>query len=168
MPPNTPPGSAWDFAVPSGSAALVRSGDSGLVACDVRSCVTMAKRIEDLPIYQKVMEFWLAVNALLEKPTLSKDRDLLGQISRANDSISSNMVEGFEQGTDRAFANFLTHSKASVAEVRQRLKQAHLKRYITLPELQTVLVLGEALSKMLGGFIKYLRRCDWRDRGQGG
>jgi four helix bundle protein len=78
------------------------------------------------------------------------------------------MVEGFEQGTDRAFANFLTHSKASVAEVRQRPKQAHLKRYITLRELQTVLVLGEALSKMLGGFIKYLRRCDWRDRGHGG
>jgi four helix bundle protein len=127
----------------------------------------MAKKIEDLPIYEKVMECWIAVNALLEKPSLRKDRDLLGQISRANDSISSNMVEGFEQGTDRAFASFLTPSKASVAEVRQRLKQAHLKRYITGSELEPVLVLGEALSKMLGGFIKYLRRCDWRDRGQG-
>ena len=113
------------------------------------------------------MEFWVAVNSLVAKPSLRNDRDLAGQISRANDSISSNMVEGFEQGTDRAFASYLTHSKASVAEVAQRLRQAHLKHYITESELQCVLASGEALGKMLGGFIKYLRPCDWRDRGHG-
>jgi four helix bundle protein len=77
----------------------------------------MAHKIEELPIYPKVIEFWVAVNALLAKPALRGDRDLHGQISRANSSIPSNMVEGFEQSTDRAFANFLTHSKGSVAEV---------------------------------------------------
>jgi four helix bundle protein len=125
----------------------------------------MAARLEELPIYPKVMEFWVAVNALLEKPRLRSDRDLHGQVSRANSSIPSNMVEGFEQGTDRAFANFLSYSKGSLAEVLLRLKQAHFKNYITKEELETVLVAGETLGKMLGGFIKYLRRTDWHDRG---
>ncbi len=125
----------------------------------------MADKIEELPIYPKVIAFWVAVNALLEKPRLRSDRDLHGQISRANSSIPSNMVEGFEQGTDRAFANFLTHSKASLAEVLLRLKQAYFKNHITKDELDAAATAGETLGKMLGGFIKYLRRTDWRDRG---
>ncbi len=125
----------------------------------------MAHKIEELPIYPKVVEFWSAVNALLDKPRLRSDRDLHEQISRASNSIPSNMVEGFEQGTDRAFANFLTYSKGSLAEVLTRLKQAYFKNYITADELKPRLVAGEELGKMLGGFIKYLRRCGWRDRG---
>ena len=74
------------------------------------------------------------------------------------------MVEGFEQATDRAFAN-LTYSKGSVAEVRKRLKQAYFKKYITAEELAPRLEAAEELGKMLGGFIKYLRRSDWGDRG---
>jgi len=75
------------------------------------------------------------------------------------------MVEGFEQGSDRAFANFLTHSKGSLAEVLARLKQAHFKKYISEEELKRLLEPGIELGKMLGGFIKYLRDCDWDDRG---
>ncbi len=127
--------------------------------------VAMAHKIEDLPIHAKVVAFSSAVNALLEKPRLRNNRDLHEQISRANDSIPSNMVEGFEQGTDRAFANYLTYSKGSVAEVVRRLKQAYYKHCITADELNQLLSAGEDLGKMLGGFIKYLRRCDWKDRG---
>ena len=125
----------------------------------VRCAVFMAHKIEELPIYAKVVKFWSAVNALLDKPRVRNNRDLHGQISRANDSIPSNMVEGFEQGTDRAFANFLTHSKGSLAEVLARLKQAHFKKCITADELEPLLIAGDELGKMLGGFIKYLRRC---------
>ena len=136
-----------------------------MMACPLRFGSAMAHKLEELPIYVKGVEFWKAVNALLDKPRLRNDRDLHGQLSRANDSIPSNMVEGFEQSTDRAFANFLTYSKGSVAEVRKRLKQAYFKKYITADELAPRLEAAEELGKMLGGFIKYLRRCDWGDRG---
>ena len=125
----------------------------------------MANKIEDLPIYHKAVAFWSAVNAILESPRLRRDRRLHEQISNANDSITSNMVEGFDQGTDRAFANFLTHSKASLAEVLTRLKQAYFKKHISEEQLKRQLINGEELGKMLGGFIKYLRRSDWNDRG---
>jgi four helix bundle protein len=128
----------------------------------------MANKLEELPIYAKVVEFWSAVNALLEKPLLRRNRDLHEQISRANDSIPANMTEGFEQGTDRAFANYVTHSKASLSEVLKRLKLAYFKHCVTADEVDPLLVRGEELGKMFGGFIKYLRQSDWKDRGSHG
>ncbi len=76
------------------------------------------------------------------------------------------MCEGFEQSTDKAFANYLNYSKVSLAEVLGRLEQAHLKRHLTTEELRTRAAMGEELGKMLGGFIKYLRGCDWKKRGR--
>jgi four helix bundle protein len=125
----------------------------------------MAKKIEDLPIFSKVEEFWSAINAILDKPAVRKDSDLHDQISRANESVPSNMVEGFEQGTDRGFAHFLTYSKGSVAEVLRRLRKAYYRRYLTQEELDARLAEGEELQKMLGGFIKYLEQSDFKDRG---
>src|SRR4029078_9432935 len=125
----------------------------------------MGRKGEESPVYHKAVAFWSAVNAILESPRLRKDRRLHEQIADANDSITSNIVEGFEQTTDRAFANFLTHSKASLAEVLARLKQAHFKKCISEDQLTPQLASGEELGKMLGGFIKYLRRTDWDDRG---
>jgi four helix bundle protein len=46
------------------------------------------------------------------------------------------MIEGFEQGTDRAFANYLTYSKGSLGEVLKRLKKAYFKKLITAEELE--------------------------------
>jgi len=125
----------------------------------------MARKLEELPIYEKAVAFWVAVNETLENPRLRRDRKLHDQISDANDSITSNMVEGFEQSSDRAFANFLTHSKSSLAEVLTRLKQAYFKKCISEEELKRHVDPGEELGKMLGGFIKYLRSSDWEDRG---
>ena len=125
----------------------------------------MARKIEDLPIHSKVEAFWSAINAILDKPAVRKDSDLHHEISRANESIPSNMVEGFEQGTDRAFAHFLTYSKGSIAEVLKRLRKAYYRRYIDADELNARIAQGEELGKMLGGFIKYLQECDFKDRG---
>jgi four helix bundle protein len=138
------------------------------LACAVRSVGSMAHKLEELPIYHKAVAFWSAVNALLETPRLRRNRKLHEQISEANDSITANMVEGFEQGTDRAFANFLSYSKGSLAEVLRRLKQARFKNLISEEQLAPFLGPGEELGKMLGGFIKYLRNCGWNDRGSHG
>ena len=126
----------------------------------------MAAKIEDLPIYARATEFCVAVNTLLERPALRRNSRLRGQIEEANDSIIANMHEGFEQPTDRAFANYLTYAKASLAEVLGRLQAARSKQYLTEEELTPPIALGEELGKMLGGFIKYLQRSDFKDRGR--
>ena len=126
----------------------------------------MAHKIEELPIYVKGVKFWKAVNALLDKPRLRNDRDLHGQISRANDSIPSNMVEGFEESTDRALRELLDvlerlSGRSSEATEASLFQEIHHGRR-TCTAFRSWRGTGE---KMLGGFIKYLRRCDWGDRG---
>jgi four helix bundle protein len=126
----------------------------------------MAKTVEELPVFQKALEFCVAVNALLERPAFGKQRDLREEINDASDSITSNMREGFEQSTDDHFAKYLYTSKGSVGEVLDRMGTAHRKRCITAEELKSCRVMGEALGKMLGGFIKYLTVSGFKDRGR--
>jgi len=128
----------------------------------------MAQKLEDLPIYHKALAFSNAVLAILDKPGLGKDRKLRDQISDANDSILANMSEGFEQSTDRGLEKYLFDAKGSTAEVVTRLNAAYRKHYITHDELVERIRLGEELGRMLGGWIKYLARSGWTDRGRHG
>jgi four helix bundle protein len=127
----------------------------------------MAETLDDLLIWRKAQEFWEAVNALLEHPGFIKNRDLKDQIRDAIDSVISNIPEGFEQPTDRSFAQYLYRSKASAAEVRARLFIAHRRGYIDEAEHGRAAAIGTELAKMLAGLIKYLYKCDRKDRGTG-
>ena len=126
----------------------------------------MAHKLEELPIYEEVQKFWAAVNEILQVPALRRNRDLHKQIESANDSIDSNMKEGFEQPSDVAFSNFVFTAKGSTEEVIARAKQAHRKKLITDDQLARVEQLGVPLGKMMGGFIKYLSASGFTDRGR--
>ncbi len=126
----------------------------------------MAKKVDELPVYQRARQLWVAVNAILDRSGFGKDRKLREQIGDANDSVPSNISEGFQQPTDKAFVRYLFDAKASAAEVLERLDQARRKRYISADECAAATALGEEVGRMLGGFIKYLSRCDWKDRGR--
>jgi four helix bundle protein len=128
----------------------------------------MANRIEELPLYSKVLEFWDAVHAILESSNLRRNRKLHEQIDDANDSIDSNIREGFEQPSDAAFANFVFTAKSSLAEVIARTEEAHRKKLVTDDDLTRIQQLGHPLGKMMGGFIKYLAVSGFTDRGRHG
>ncbi len=89
------------------------------------------------------------------------------QVKDAADSILSNIAEGFEQPTDRAFAKYLFTSKASTAEVRKRLLLACHRGYITKDEYRSRDELGDEVARMTTGLIKYLVKSDRKDRGLG-
>jgi four helix bundle protein len=126
-----------------------------------------AKCVEDLHVWQRANEFWDAINAILDKPGLLRDRSLRDQISTAADSIVSNIREGFEQPTDRAFVRYLFVAKASNAEARTRLSMAAKRSYITKEEFAERDAKGDEVARMLTGLIKYLLRSNRRDRGIG-
>ena len=126
----------------------------------------MARKLEELPVHSKALEFSVAVTALLDRPAFGKNCRLRDQIDDANESILSNMAEGFEQPTDKAVVKYLFDSKGSAAEVLTRLAAAQRKGYITLDEYRKCRTLGEEVQRMLGGWIKYLAQCDWKDRGR--
>jgi four helix bundle protein len=126
----------------------------------------MANKLEELPIYPKANEFWTAVNALLQLPALGRNRKLHQQIEEANDSVLANMAEGFQQPTDKALEKYLFVAKGSVAEVLSRLMTARRKGYISARDHEGCRTMGDELLRMLGGWIAYLARCDWKDRGR--
>jgi four helix bundle protein len=127
----------------------------------------MAERLEDLKVWQRAKEFWTAINEILDRPALQKDRRLRDQLSDAADSVVANISEGFEQPTDRAFARYLYISKASTAEARTRLSVAENRSYITDNEFKARDALGDEVARMTTGLIKYLIKSDRRDRGLG-
>jgi four helix bundle protein len=126
----------------------------------------MVHRLEELEIFQKAQEFCVAVTATLQRSRLRKNSDRYNQIVDANDSILSNMDEGFEQGSDDGFAKYLYYSKGSVAEVMRRFRRACAKGDVASTDIDALGELAEPLGKMFGGFIKYLKRSGFKDRGR--
>ena len=47
-----------------------------------------------------------------------------------------------------------------------RLKGAERRGGLTSAEYSQCAALGAEIQRMLGGWIKYLRRCDFKDRGR--
>ncbi len=126
----------------------------------------MAKTLQELPVYLKASEFNVAVAAIIARPAFGRNRKLHGQIADANESILANIEEGFEQSTDAALAGYLYTAKGSIAEVIVRLKGAQRRGWLTPAEYSQCAALGVEIQRMLGGWIKYLKRCDWKDRGR--
>ena len=126
----------------------------------------MARKLEELPVYAKVMAFSDAVSAIIARPAFGRNRRLQDQIADANESILANMAEGFEQSTDAHVAKFLYTAKGSVAEVVTRLRRAQRSGLIGADEGSRCAAMGDEIGRMLGGWIKYLERCDWKDRGR--
>ena len=127
----------------------------------------MAEKVEELKIWQRSMDFWRAVNTILDRPGLLRDGRLRSQLSDATDSIVSNIVEGFAQSSDKGFARYLVTSKGSAAEARARLLLACERQYITRDEFTSMDEVGDEIARMLTGFIKYLHKSNRRDRGLG-
>ena len=127
----------------------------------------MAQNVEELKVWQRANELCDAVDAILDRPRLVADRRLRDQIRDAADSMISNIAEGFEQPTDRAFAQYLYISKGSTAELRTRLHRARSRRYIEDDEYKSRKALANEVGKMLTGLIKYLLKSDRKRRGLG-
>jgi four helix bundle protein len=127
----------------------------------------IAKQVQDLKLWQRAMQFWKAIDDILDRPGLLRDRRLKDQLSDAADSIVSNISEGFEQGSDRAFSRYLYDAKASNAEARARLLLARQKGYITAEEHEFRDGIGDEVARMTVGLIKHLLRSDRKHRGVG-
>ena len=127
----------------------------------------VAKTLEELLVFQRAEQMWDAVNAILQAPRLRQDLRLHAQLSDASDSVVSNISEGFEQPTDRAFAKYLFIAKSSASEVRTRVRLARKKGYISAEKSENAAELATEVIRMCTGLSKYLVRSNRKDRGLG-
>jgi four helix bundle protein len=124
----------------------------------------MAKCVEELSVYQKAKAASAEVSALILRPEFDRDFRLRGQLGASSERVASLISEGFEQSTDRHFAQYCYRSKGSCAEMRTQLAVARDRKYISESERVHLDVQYEEIAKMLSGLIDHLEREDRKHR----
>ncbi len=105
---------------------------------------------EDLIIWQNAMNLCDEVYTVLRK---CKDYSLRDQMQRSAVSIPSNIAEGFELSTNRAFIRHLYISKGSAGELRTQLYIAIRQGYINEQKGALLVDMTKKLGGMMSNFI---------------
>ena len=119
--------------------------------------MTEIKQFENIEIWQKARELIRMIYTISSKGNFEKDFGLKDQIRRASVSVLSNISEGFERGSNKEFIYFLSIAKGSCGEIRAQLYVALDQKYIDEEKFKNVSEKACALSKMIAGFMKYLK-----------
>ena len=115
----------------------------------------VAKSVEELHVYQKALEAAAEISAILPLESFKRD-------PRLRDQLGSS--EGFEQSTDRHFAQYLCRSRGSSRETRTQLVVACGRRHIDEAQRKRISERYEEIAKMLTGLIKHLETEDRKHR----
>jgi four helix bundle protein len=126
----------------------------------------MAHKIDEFPVFQDAQEFVSAVTAILQQSSLRRNSKTYEQIAEANDSIVSNMDEGFDQESDDGFSRFLYYSKGSVAEVMRRLRRAAATGFISREAVAGLEPKADSIGRQIGGLVTYLKMSGFKNRGR--
>lgn len=122
----------------------------------------MITRFEDLEVWKKSRELCRYIFELTLRPEFSKDFGLVNQIRNSSGSVMDNIAEGFERGSNKEFIQFLFISKGSAGEVRSQLHRASDRKYITEDEFHNGYTLSVDTSRIIKGFIDYLRKSEFK------
>jgi four helix bundle protein len=108
------------------------------------------QRVEDLVIWQDSMSTCQAIYRILGK---CKDWGLRDQMQRAAVSVPSNIAEGFELNSNKAFIRHLYIAKGSAVELRTQLYIAYDLGYIHKEEFLRLL---DTLNKMAAQIQRFI------------
>ena len=117
------------------------------------------ERFEQLPVWQASIELAAEVYAFTAKSSFPNKHSLRDQLERAAVSISNNIAEGSERGTNQELVAFLYIARGSCGEVRSML--CLFERLPAFNGLEAD-VLGlkskaEAISKQLGAWARSIQ-----------
>jgi len=120
------------------------------------------ERFEQLPVWQASIDLAVQTYAMTSKPAFRGQRSLRDQIERAAVSISNNIAEGFERGTNQELLTFLYIARGSAGETRSML--CLLERMPVFGDLESEILnlksRAEGISRQLGAWIRTLRDSD--------
>ena len=116
------------------------------------------ERFEDLECWQVAREFVKLIYEYANKPGLSKDFRLCGQITGAVISVMNNIVEGWASLSTAEFIRFLRYSRRSCAECQNCLYVALDQRYINDKEFKTGYDFALREIQIIDGLLRYLRK----------
>ena len=122
------------------------------------------KRFEELPVWQASIELALATYAMTAAPPFRRQRSLRDQLERAALSVSNNIAEGFERGTNQELLTFLYIARGSAGETRSML--CLVERMPAFHNLESEILnlksSVESISRQLGAWIRTLRDSEMK------
>jgi four helix bundle protein len=122
--------------------------------------MAIAKKFEDLEVWIVAKDTSVMIYKITENENLRKDFGLKDQIRRASISVISNIAEGFERNGNKEFIQFLSIAKGSAGEVRAQLYIIKELNFINEEEFVLLYEKVTQVSKMLSGFINYLKQSE--------
>jgi four helix bundle protein len=118
------------------------------------------KAFEDIEAWQMARSLSKEIFELTNIGSFSCDFGLKDQINRSSGSIMDNIAEGFERGGTKEFIQFLAIAKGSAGEVRSQLCRAADRNHLTSEQHILLKEKATKISKMINGFIVYLRESN--------
>ena len=113
----------------------------------------MYKSFEDLEVWKRSCQVAVEVYELLKH---NRDFSFRDQMQRAAISISSNIAEGAERGSNKDFIRFLHIAKGSASELRSQLYIANKVNLIDGEKRRQLCQELMEISKTIHGLIKSL------------
>lgn len=114
------------------------------------------EKFEDIPVWIQARLFIELIYSICNKNNFRNDYSLMDQVRRASVSILLNISEGFEKRSNKDFARFINHSKASAGEVRCALYIALDLNYISEEQFNMLATEVVSIGNQLYKFEKYL------------
>ena len=122
--------------------------------------MAVVRRFEDLEVWIAAKDASVMIYKITENESLRKDFGLKDQIRRASISVISNIAEGFERNGNKECIQFLSIAKGSAGEVRAQLYIIKELNFINEEEFVLLYEKVTQVSKMLSGFINYLKQSE--------
>lgn len=117
------------------------------------------RRFEDIEGWQLARQLTKEVYTIANSEKFRREWGLKDQITRASGSVMHNIAEGFDSGTNKEFARFLSYAQRSCTEVESQLYVALDQNYISTSTFENIYKLAEQTKQKIGGFIKYLKQA---------
>jgi len=113
------------------------------------------KRFEDIIAWQKSQLLARNIYRLFKS---CKDYSFRDQICRASVSISNNIAEGYEKGTNKDYTKFLYIAKGSCGELRSMIHLAKDLEYVSEKNFNIIYEQSIETSKLIYGLIKHINK----------
>jgi four helix bundle protein len=122
------------------------------------------KRFEDLPVWNAAIDLAVGIFALTAKAQFKSQHSLRDQLERAAISVSNNIAEGFERGTNNELLMFLYISRGSAGEVRSMLCLLERLPWFSelSDEISALKIKTESCSKQLKAWAESIQNSDFR------
>jgi len=121
-----------------------------------RRFMTGLKSPEEFVAYQLAWELKERVFAFTAAAPAVEDRKFCDEIREAARSAPDNISEGYYRFNPPDFANFVRIARGSLGEVRNQLKHARSKTYLSEPEFQELFHLSNRAIGAATGLRVYL------------